>query len=62
MDRPSLLKKLDETLTEWERTHQWGELWIEVKDGQPTLFKATVQQKLNSYQLGGFPHGRRETR
>lgn len=62
MNREQLLKRICEQLTDWERTHQWGELWIEVKDGVPTLFKATVQQKLNSYQLGGFPHARRETR
>lgn len=62
MDKQSLLKKLDELLTEWEQRHQWGELWVEVKDGVPTLFKATVQQKLNSFQLGGVPHVRRETR
>ena len=62
MDRPQLLKKLDEALAEWERTRQWGELYVEVKDGVPTLFKATVQQKLNSYQLGGLPHARREQR
>jgi hypothetical protein len=62
MDRAALLKKLDEILTQWESAHQWGELYVEVKDGTPTLYKATVQQKLNSYQLGGFPHARRETR
>lgn len=63
MDQATLLKKLSETLAEWERTHQWGELYVEVKDGTPTLLKATVQQKLNSFQLnGGLPHARRETR
>jgi len=62
MDKASLLKKLDAVLTEWEHTRQWGELYIEVKDGVPTLYKATVQQKLNSHQLGGLPHARRETR
>jgi len=58
MDTSTLLKKLNETLADWARTRQWGELWIEVKDGVPTLFKATLQQKLNSFQLGGFPHGK----
>lgn len=62
MDKAALLKKLDETLAEWERTRQWGELYVEVKDGAPTLLKVTAQQKLNSYQLGGVPHVRRETR
>ena len=62
MDRHSLLKKLDDTLSEWERSRQRGELWIEVKDGVHTLFKATTQHKLNSHQLGGLPHVGGETR
>ncbi len=55
-DRITILKKIEAALVDWEKTRQWGELWIEVKDGVPTLFKATTQQKLNSHQLGGLPH------
>ena len=62
MDRQALLKKIDDLLAEWERMRQWGELWVEVKDGAPTLLRATTQQKLGSYQLGGMPHARREAR
>ena len=58
MDKLTLLRKLDQTLTEWASSHQWGEIWIEIKDGVPTLLKATTQQKLNSHQLGGIPHDR----
>jgi len=63
MDRPTLVKQIDDVLADWERKRQWGELWVEVKDGVPTLMKATTQQKLNSFQLGGMPqHVRRENR
>lgn len=62
MDKAALLKKLDDILAEWERTRQWGELYVEVKDGAPTLLKVTAQQKLSSFQLGGMPHARRENR
>jgi hypothetical protein len=56
MDRPTLIKQLDEALAEWERTHRWGEFVIEVKDGVAVQLRTTVQQKLNS--IGGIPRGR----
>ena len=57
MNRTEIVKQLDETLAEWERDHKWGELQIEIKDGVPVLMRATVQQKLNHFQYGGFPNG-----
>ena len=60
MDRQTLIKQLDETLAEWERTHRWGEFVIEIKDGVAVQLRTTVQQKLNS--IGGAPRDRIETR
>jgi hypothetical protein len=61
-DRITVLKKIETLLVEWEKVRGWGEILIEVKDGVPTLFKATTQQKLNSHQLGGLPHARHDER
>jgi hypothetical protein len=61
MDRPTLLKKLDETLAAWERDRTWGELHLEVKAGTATLMRASVQTKLNDNpQTGGYPRARRD--
>jgi hypothetical protein len=63
MDKTSLLTKLEVTLTDWEQSRQWGEIWLEIKNGEPTLLKVTAPQKLNAFQInGGIPHVRRETR
>jgi hypothetical protein len=51
LDKATLLRELSAKLDEWERSQQWGELFIEVKGGVPTLLKCTTQQ-----ELGGVPH------
>jgi hypothetical protein len=61
MDRPTFLKKLDETLSEWEKNHRWGKIEVDVHDGEPAMWRATIQQKLRvKSQTGGHPNGRPE--
>jgi hypothetical protein len=46
MDKPALLKKLETVLDEWARSRTWGVIEIDVRDGVPTLFRRSLQEKL----------------
>ena len=48
MDRATLLKKLEEMLTEAQRTNQWGTIEIDLQFGAPVLIRETKTTKLQS--------------
>jgi len=61
VDRTQLLKKLDAVLEEWERTHAWGLIEVEVHDGVPYLLRKETKEKFDT--IGGCSHApRREFR
>ncbi len=53
MNRAVLLKKLEAVLEEAERSHLFGTLEIEMRDGQ-----ATVLRTLKTERLGDNPHAK----
>jgi hypothetical protein len=46
MTRPDLLKKINVLLDQAASDRTWGELAIELRDGQPKLLRRTYQDKL----------------
>jgi hypothetical protein len=46
MTRPELLKLLDSTLDTAERTHEWGSIEIELRDGIPVVLRRSTTKKL----------------
>lgn len=48
MTRDALLKRLDNMLGQAEREHAWGQLEIELKDGEPTLLRKTTTERLDA--------------
>jgi hypothetical protein len=51
MKRPDVLKKLDQVLTDAERSHLYGEILIVMRNGE-----ATVLRTLKSEQLDAEKH------
>jgi len=48
MMKDALLKKLDAMLTSVERERAWGQIEIELKDGEPTLLRKTITERLDT--------------
>ena len=46
MDRETLVRKLNAILDEWQRTHAWGTVEIEVREGIPNMMRTTKNEKL----------------
>jgi hypothetical protein len=46
MTKQALLKKIETILDELERTHAWGNIEIEVRDGQPNMIRRSVNEKI----------------
>lgn len=55
MTRPDLLKKLDAMLDQARLDRTWGEIAIELRDGEPKLLRKTNQEKLTE----DYPRGHR---
>lgn len=48
MTRDALLKKLDNMLGQADREKSWGQLEIEIRDGEPTLLRKVTTERLDS--------------
>ena len=48
MTREALLKKLNSMLTTAESERSWGQIEIEVRDGEPTLLRKTITERLDA--------------
>ena len=46
MDRPQLLKKLESLLDEAERSRQWGNIEVEIRDGRPVVIRRSYTDKI----------------
>ncbi len=46
MDKPALLQKLGTLLDEADRTRQWGNIDIEIRDGKPVVIRRSYTDKL----------------
>jgi hypothetical protein len=47
MTRNALLKKLDAIMADAERNRMWGQLEIEIRDGEATLLRKSTTEKLS---------------
>jgi hypothetical protein len=47
MTRNALLKKLDAIMADAERSRMWGQLEIEIRDGEATLLRKSTTEKLS---------------
>ena len=47
MTKTQLLKKLEAVMTEAERTRMWGQIEIEIRDGEAALFRKSTTEKLS---------------
>ena len=45
MQYQELIKRLTDTLAEWERSRQWATIEIEVHDGAPVLLRKETKEK-----------------
>ena len=43
----ALLRKLDEIMADAERNRMWGQLEIEIRDGEATLLRKSTTEKLS---------------
>jgi|HubBroStandDraft_5_1064220.scaffolds.fasta_scaffold784755_1 hypothetical protein len=50
MTKDGLLKKLDNMLSQAEREKAWGQIEIELRDGQPTLLRKASAERLDCRQ------------
>jgi hypothetical protein len=48
MTREALLKKLDNMLGQADREKSWGQLEIEIRDGEPTLLRKVTTERLDT--------------
>jgi hypothetical protein len=46
--KTDLLKKLDNMLAQSDREKTWGQIEIELRDGQPTLLRKTSTERLDA--------------
>ena len=56
MTRNALLKKLDSMLASAEADRMWGQIEIEIKDGEPTLLRKASTERLDA-DRGSVPRG-----
>jgi hypothetical protein len=48
MTKDALLKKLDSMFSQAERERAWGQIEIELKDGEATLLRKTSTERLDA--------------
>jgi hypothetical protein len=48
MTKDALLKQLDNMISQAERDKAWGQIEIELRDGQPTLLRKTSTERLDA--------------
>ena len=48
MTRNALLKKLDTMLASAESDRMWGQIEIEIKEGEPTLLRKSATERLDT--------------
>ncbi|MGA2002170.1 MAG: hypothetical protein ABSG70_02240 [Terriglobales bacterium] len=48
MTKDALLKKVDNMLSQAERERTWGQIEIELRDGEPTLLRKTSTERLDA--------------
>ena len=48
MVRTALLKKLETMLATAEQERMWGQIEIEIKDGEPTLLRRAITERLDT--------------
>jgi len=48
MTKDALLKKVDNMLSQAEREKTWGQIEIELRDGEPTLLRKTSTERLDA--------------
>lgn len=47
MNRAALLKRLEAMLDDCVRSRTWGQIEIELREGQPTLLRKTITERLD---------------
>ena len=45
-----LLKKIENILTDLERTRAWGTIEVEIRDGQPNMIRRSINEKLSTQE------------
>jgi hypothetical protein len=58
MTRAALLKKLDALMAEAERDAMWGNLEIEIRNGEAVLLRKSTTEKLTENNRDGNHHNR----
>lgn len=53
MTRAALLKKLDAVMTEAERAATWGNIEIEIRNGEAVLLRKSTTEKLTENNRDG---------
>jgi hypothetical protein len=59
MTKAALLKKIETILDDLERTHAWGTIEVEVRDGVPNMIRRTLNEKLITQENTRGPQYRR---
>jgi hypothetical protein len=59
MTKTALLKKLDAVMSEAESTRMWGQIEIEIRDGEAVLLRKATTEKLSMEKI---PDGYRYNR
>ena len=54
MTKQALLKKIETILDELERTRAWGNVEIEVRDGQPNMVRRSIHEKIAQENTRGY--------
>jgi hypothetical protein len=47
MNRAALMRKLEVMLDDCGQSRTWGQIEIELRDGQPTLLRKTITERLD---------------
>jgi hypothetical protein len=55
MTRDALIKKVSAMLDDCAQDRTWGQIEVELRDGQPTLLRKTITERLDS-DRGREPH------
>jgi hypothetical protein len=50
VDRETLVQKLNTIFDEWQQCRAWGNVEIELRDGEPNMIRKTTNEKLQSSQ------------
>lgn len=57
MNRPALLKKLEMMLASAEAERMWGQIEIEIKEGEPMLLRKSATERLDNDRERTHHHG-----